>query len=66
MMSFESIEDARRYIEENKRKIRELKRQQAYFNAMCCAKDCMWNASDTARSLARFYARVCDADYEVF
>lgn len=66
MMSFESIEDARRYIEENKRKIRELQMQQAYFNAMCYAKDCALATSDTARSLARFYARVCDADYEVF
>lgn len=63
MISFESIEDARRYLEENERKIRELKRQQAYYNAMCYIKDCTWDMSDTAR---RAYARICDADYEVF
>ena len=40
-MTFESIEDARRYIEETERKIRDLKMEQARFNAMCYLKDNM-------------------------
>lgn len=66
MMPFMTIEEAHRYIEENERKIREIKARQAYFNAVCCIKDCMLDTSDNARSLAKFYARTCGTDYEVF
>lgn len=66
MMPFMTIEEAHRYIEENERKVREIKAQQAYFNTVCYIKDCMLDTSDNARSLVKFYARACGTDYKVF